>query len=199
MVILIIAITSLISIIAFKDRALFNKLVFNPYIINKNNQFYRFVTYGFLHGDYMHLFVNMFVLYSFGSAITKYFEYYIHNLNTIILLLALYFGGLIFSSIFDFFKQKDNYYYNAVGASGAVSAVLFATIFFAPMQPVYFFGILPIPGIIFGGLYIFYEYKMSKKNNDNIGHYAHIFGAIYGFIFPLIINKDLISVFINNF
>lgn len=199
MIIIIIAITSLISIIAFKDRGLFHKLVFSPYIIRRSNQFYRFITYGFLHGDYMHLFVNMFVLFSFGRAIFAYFDYYLPDKNTNLLFLELYFGGLILSSVFDYFKHKDNYGYSAVGASGAVSAVLFATIFFAPMQPVYFFGVLPIPGIIFGGLYIFYEYKMNKKNNDNIGHAAHISGAIFGFIFPLLIKTELIQVFINNF
>ncbi|RLD46405.1 MAG: rhomboid family intramembrane serine protease [Bacteroidetes bacterium] len=199
MIIIIIAITSLISIIAFKDRGLFHKLLFSPYIIRRNKQFYRFVTYGFLHGDYMHLFVNMFVLFSFGRAILIYFNHYLPNNNTNLLFLELYFGGLILSSVFDYFKHKDNYGYSAVGASGAVSAVLFSTIFFAPMQPVYFFGVLPIPGIIFGGLYLFYEYKMSKKNNDNIGHAAHISGAIFGLIFPLLIKTELIQVFINNF
>jgi membrane associated rhomboid family serine protease len=84
-----------------------------------------------------------------------------------------------------------------LGASGAVSAVLFAAIFFSPWKPIYFFGILPMPGIIFGVLYLYYSYYMSRKKLDNIGHDAHFLGAVIGFFTPVIIRPSLLMDFIN--
>ncbi len=196
--VIIIAITSIVSFIAFSNNELFNKLKFNAYLIKHKKQYYRFLSHAVVHGGTMHLFINMFVLFSFGKALEQYFAHYI-DYNVSLLMVALYVGSIIFSSLFDYEKQKNNHYYNAVGASGAVSAVLFATIFFAPMHKIYFFGVIPIPGIIFGVLYLFYEYKMAKKDMDNIGHNAHFFGAIFGFLFPLIIKPKLIYVFLNGF
>ena len=100
-------------------------------------------------------------------------------------------------TLYSLLQQKNNPYYNAVGASGAVSAVLFTAIFFDPWNNIYFFGILPIPGIIFGGLYLYYSYYMSTKKADNIGHDAHFLGAIFGFALPIVLKPALLIGFLD--
>jgi membrane associated rhomboid family serine protease len=138
----------------------------------------------------------MFVLYFFGRNIEAYFGYYFGNRATAYFLL-LYFGGILASNLWSLIKHKDNYYYNAVGASGAVSAVLFAAIFFNPWELLYLFAVLPIPGILFAVGYLFYSYQSSKKSNDNIAHDAHLLGAIFGFVFPVLLNPALFGQFID--
>jgi membrane associated rhomboid family serine protease len=101
------------------------------------------------------------------------------------------------SSIYTIIKHKDDSNYNAVGASGATSAVVFASLVFDPWHLIYFFGVIPVPGIVFGVLYLFYSYRMGKKGQDNIGHDAHFWGAIFGLLYPLIVKPQLISYFFN--
>ena len=107
----------------------------------------RIVSHGFLHADWMHLIINMIVLFSFGSAVEQYFKYYFQF--PILYFILFYFLALIISSSLSVFKHKDNHNYNAVGASGAVSAIVFSSIFFNPWQKIYFYGIIGLPGIIF--------------------------------------------------
>ena len=117
-----------------------------------------------------------------------------------VLYVVMYVSALAVSSLADLFKHKDNPNYNAVGASGAVSAVLFASVFFEPTMGIYFYFIpIPIPGFIFAPLYLIYCQWMARRNMDNIGHTAHFWGAVYGFIFPLIIKPSLFYHFINSF
>lgn len=195
MVLLIILVTAIVSVVAFQQRELFHRYNFNAYQIVHRKQWYRLITHAFLHVDWMHLIVNMIVFYSFGRALTYYFSW-IFARNQILLFLGVYLGGVVVSSLYSLIKEKDNYNYNAVGASGGVAAVTFACIFFEPMQKVYFFALLPIPGILFALLYLAYSYYMSKKNIDNIGHDAHFYGALYGFIFPILLKPELINRFI---
>jgi membrane associated rhomboid family serine protease len=195
MIIIIIAITAIFSIVAFNQTELQWRYNFNAYQIIHRNQWYRIITHAFLHADWMHLLVNMMVFYSFGKALLYNFTWIFRG-NQIWMFLGVYFGGIIASSVYSLIKQKDNYNYNAIGASGGVAAVTFACIFFDPMEKVLFFGILPIPGIIFALLYLGYSYYMSKKNIDNIGHDAHFYGALYGFIFPILFKPELFNRFI---
>jgi membrane associated rhomboid family serine protease len=111
--------------------------------------------------------------------------------------LLFYFAAIIVASLISLFRHKDDIWYNAVGASGAVSAVIFFFIFFNPWEMLYFYGILPIPGIIMGVLYLIYSQVMSRRGTDNINHDAHLVGALFGFIFPLIINYRLIGYFVD--
>ena len=99
------------------------------------------------------------------------------------------------SSLITLFRHRNNRWYNSVGASGAVSAVIFTSIFFAPLEPLYFFAVLPIPGIVFAVLYLIYSSIMSRRNRDNVNHDAHFLGAVFGFIFPILINPDLLTNF----
>lgn len=192
----IIGVTVLVSYLAFQNHELMDKLQFNAAKVIHQKQYYRLVSHAFIHANWSHLLVNMFVLYFFGRGIEQYFGYYFGNRVTFYFLL-LYFGGILASNIWSLIKHQNNYYYNAVGASGAVSAMLFAFIFFNPWELLYFFGILPIPGILFAIGYLFYSYHMSKKSTDNVAHDAHILGAVFGFIFPILLKPELLNLFID--
>ena len=198
--ILLIVITSIVSILCFSQRELFSRLQFNAYQIFHRKEYYRMVTHGFVHANWWHLFVNMFVLYFFGRNV----ETILHSLATqgilnhpVLVYLILYLLAIIFASTISLFRYKDEPFYNSVGASGAVSAVMFFEIFFNPWQKLYLYGVIGIPGIIFAILYIVYTQYMSRRGGDNINHDAHFLGAVFGFIFPLFINLNLIKYFIS--
>jgi membrane associated rhomboid family serine protease len=197
MTIIIIIFTALFSVLSFSNIDLFHKLKFNAWLIKTKKQSWRFLTYALVHAGWMHLAINMFVLYSFGTNIEKSFNVIFGYPKGLINYGMLYIGGVLFSTLFDYGKQKDNPYYDAVGASGAVAAIVFASILIAPNMSLFLFPIpFPIPAYIFGGLYLAYSVYMGKRGQDNIGHYAHFFGAIFGFGFTLILKPSLINRFI---
>ncbi len=194
---IIILLTSAISIPAFSNRAFFDKMKFNAFIIKENKQWYRFISYGLIHADWMHLLINMFVLYSFGEQVEMMFIY-IFGLKGTILFLILYVSAIFISAYPSYEKHKNNSWYNAVGASGAVSAILFSSILLLPSSKIYLLFIpFPIPAVIFGILYLIYSAYMAKKSVDNIGHDAHFWGAIYGLTFPIVLKPSLFLNFIN--
>ena len=191
---LIIAITAIISVIAFGNHELFRRLAFNAYDIKHFKNSYRFVSYALVHADWIHLLVNMMVLYSFGNVVETYYGVYFGAKGTLYYIL-LYVGGTALSTLPSYGKHKDNYAYNAVGASGAVSAVLFASIVFSPLGKIIIFPIpIGIPAILFGPLFLFYSAYMNKKNIDNVGHDAHFWGAIFGFAFTIILKPALVTI-----
>jgi membrane associated rhomboid family serine protease len=194
--IFIILLTGITSFIAFRDDNVFNKLKFNPFMIFHRKQWYRFFSYSVLHADWGHLLINMFVLFSFGTLVEDIFEYFFLN-NAKIYFVLLYVGGVIFSTLFSFIQHKDNHFYNAVGASGAVSAVLFSSIIMYPDGEIFLMFIpIPIPAYIFGVLYLGYSAYMAKKAQDNIGHDAHFWGALFGVAFTLILRPEFLEEFI---
>ena len=200
MTLIIVIITSVISILAFYSENLMSGLIFNPYQVIHRKEWWRVLTHGFLHADWTHLIVNMIVLYSFGRNVESWInqmrvEDYVKS--PVLTYSLLYFGGIIVSAIPTLIKQRNNYMYNSVGASGAVSAVVFTSIFFSPLDKIYFFGAIPIPGIIFAVIYLVYSSFMSRRGKDNINHDAHFAGAVFGFVFPVFIDFDMISHFIN--
>lgn len=196
MTILIIIITAVVSYAAFNKRSLVEKLQFNASKIVHNNEYHRLVTHAFVHANWEHLIVNMIVLFSFGRAVEHYFHAEFGR-NATFYYILLYVGGILFSNLYAIFKHKNNFYYNAVGASGAVSAVLFCAIFFDPWNPVYFFGLIKFPGIVFAVLYLIYSYYMSRKQNDNVAHDAHFLGALFGFVLPILIRPELMRSFLD--
>ncbi|MEI8114733.1 MAG: rhomboid family intramembrane serine protease [Bacteroidia bacterium] len=196
MTIILILITVVVSYAAFNSRKLMENLQFNASKIIYKREYHRLVTHAFIHANWEHLFVNMIVLFSFGQVIEAFFKYNFGN-KYIQYYLLLYFGGILVSNIYALIKHRNNYFYNSVGASGAVSAVLFAAIFFDPWGSILFFMILPIPGIVFAGLYLVYSYQMSMKQKDNVAHDAHFLGALFGFIFPIMLNPQLFTSFID--
>jgi membrane associated rhomboid family serine protease len=144
----------------------------------------------------------MFVLYSFGQGIERVFQElqeagYLQYYQ--VWYTGFYLSAIVIASLLSVAKHKDDHFYNSVGASGAVSAVVFFFIFFDPYNKLLLFAIIPIPGIVFGIAYLIYSQYMSRKGNDNVNHDAHFIGAVYGFLFPLIIKVSLIHYFIENF
>ena len=199
---LIVAVTAIISIICFQLPGLFNKFDFSPYNVYHKKEFYRFLSHMFVHADWLHLIINMLVFFSFGRYVERIFEG-LESSNIIFsgtfFYVLLYFGGGVVASISTLYRHKENPDYASVGASGAVSAILFTSIFFGPLQKVYFYGVLPVPGIIFGIIYLVYSTYMGRSGRDNINHDAHLWGAIFGFIYPLLLKPSLINHFINSF
>lgn len=179
----IIVITGIISFIAFSNQNLLQKMIFNPFQIKRNGEYIRFLTHGLIHANWGHLLFNMLTLYFFGGNVENYFAYHFGKPTGQIIYLLVYVVAIIVSSIPSYIKHKDNRYYNSLGASGAVSAVLFASILIAPLSSIMIIPIpLPIPAWLFGPLYLFYSAYMAKRGGDNIGHDAHFMGAIFGLV-----------------
>ena len=190
--IFIIAVTVIVSLLAFNNRDIFRRLAFNAYDIKHFKNSYRFLSYALIHADWIHLLINMMVLYSFGRIVEVYYIFNFGNKGLLYYVL-LYVGGTALSTLPSYGKHKDDYSYTAVGASGAVSAVVFASIVFDPLSKIYLFLIpVGIPSILFGILYLVYSAYMGKKNIDNIGHDAHFWGAVFGFMFTVILKPSLI-------
>lgn len=192
---ILIAVIVVISVTAFSQPHLIQKYQFNAYRIIKHKEYVRLISHGFLHGSWSHLLINMFVLYSFGRAVIYYFNQAFPG-RGLLMFFILFFAALIFSSLYSLVKEKENPYYNAIGASGAVSAVVFTSIFFSPYSMLYLFAIVPIPGIVFGVGYLVYSRVMAQKGMDNIGHDAHFWGAVFGLIFPILYKPSLFIDFI---
>ncbi|MFI3267298.1 MAG: rhomboid family intramembrane serine protease [Rikenellaceae bacterium] len=193
--VIIIAITAIVSFMSFRNRSLFYKLALNPYDVFRKNQWYRVITHGFVHGDMAHLLVNMFVLFSFGS----YVEAVLGSISSMgsPIFIIFYLGALIFASIYDIITKRNNYLYNSIGASGAVSAVIFTSILISPWSKIYLMAVLPIPSVVFGVLYIIYEQYMNKRSKGNVNHRAHLWGAAWGLVFPILLEPKLLGNFIN--
>lgn len=193
----IIIITVLFSLLTFSNRSLFSQMLFNPFSIKHSRQYWRFFSYGLIHADLGHLFINMFVLWSFGKVAGEAY-YYVFNWKWSFMFLLLYIGGIIISVLPSYFKHRNNPAYNAVGASGAVSAIVFTSILFIPTGKIYIFFIpIGIPAFIFGGLYLVYSWYMGRRGKGNIGHDAHFWGAVFGIVFTIAAKPDVLKIFIS--
>lgn len=198
--IIIIAITCIVSFLCFNGRLNVNKLIFNAYQVWNRKEWYRMFTSGIIHSGWGHLFFNMLTLYFFGRVVEQYFMVVFGNVAGVILYVVLYVSAIAVSSIGDLIKYRDNWNYNALGASGAVSAILFASILFAPKMGIYIYLIpIPVPGYIFAPLYLLYCWYMAKRDMDNIGHTAHFWGAVYGLLFPIVCKPDILSFCLSQF
>ncbi|HSV87090.1 MAG TPA: rhomboid family intramembrane serine protease [Bacteroidales bacterium] len=192
----LIILTVLVSFTAFRNSLMLERMKFNAFEISKRKSFYRFFSYGLLHADWMHLVVNMFVLFSFGSTVENILVQEFEAIGRFFFLM-LYVSSLLFSTLPSYFRHRKNYYYNAVGASGAVSAVLFASIILNPEGSVFIMFIpIPIPAFVFGLFYLVYSAYMAKRGTDNIGHDVHFWGAVFGIVYISIINPDFLLEFI---
>ena len=191
---ILILITVLVSFASFQNVDSLNKLIFYPYVIKDRNEWWRFISHGFIHADIMHLVFNMLTLYFFGRNIEYIFNDIFGNQ---IIYPVFYLTALIASSVPSYFKHKEHSWYRSLGASGAVSAVLFASIVFSPWEILRINFFIPIPAILFGVGYVAYSNYMSKRGDDNIGHDAHMWGAVYGFIFPLVLKPGVLPYFFN--
>jgi len=183
---IIIIVTTLVSIGGFTNQKIINDLIFYPPAVTEHRQWYRFLTCGLIHADIGHLILNMYALYIFGVSVEKAFLGIFGQYGNLIYLL-MYVSALIVCLLPTYKKHKNNYYYRSLGASGAVSAVVFCYILLFPLQKLgLIFLPIMIPGFIFGLLYLILSSVLQKKAADNINHSAHIWGSIYGIIFLLV-------------
>jgi membrane associated rhomboid family serine protease len=167
----------------------------NPYAVVHKQQYYRLITSGFIHNGYVHLLFNMITLYFFGDVIEQIFRYY-YGGSGIFYFLLLYFLGMLVADIPSLIKYRNQPNYNSLGASGAVSAVVFASILFNPTAKIcVFLPILCLPGFIFGVLFLLYSYYQGKRMADNINHDAHLYGALLGVVFSIIMEPTIIVSF----
>lgn len=183
--VIIIIITAIVSLIAFNSRKIMDDIIFYPAAIEQRGEYYRFLSYGFIHADFMHLIFNMYAFYLFGEMTENYFDQ-IFGASGMTFYLSLYLLSLIVCVIPDYVKYKRAGHYRSLGASGAVSAVVFSYILFQPLQGIGLLFIpVFIPGFLFGILFLVISYFLGKKGGT-INHSAHIWGAIFGVVFTFI-------------
>lgn len=192
---ILIFITVATSIAAFNSPELKKNMLFYPYAIKRLGEYYRFVSSGLIHADWMHLLVNMIVLYFFGTQVEYFYEGIFGRWSSLVFI-ALYFGGMVAADITSYLKHQEHSYYRSLGASGATSAILFAFILFDPLAPLLLFPIpFEIPAIIIGLGYLFYSHYAAKQAQDNINHEAHFYGAVFGIIFTIILHPKVVIDF----
>jgi membrane associated rhomboid family serine protease len=188
----ILIITIATSFYAWNRPEIYEKWILNPYKVKHQKEYWRFITSGFVHINYMHLFFNMFALFFFGQHVAYYF-----GPQGNILMITLYLLGIVIADIPTYLKYQDVPKYNSLGASGGVAAVVFSSIMFEPLNPIYIMFIpIGIPGFILGALYLVYSYYQGKRMSDNINHDAHLFGAIFGLAFTVILRPGVVISFV---
>ena len=157
-------------------------MMMSPSRIDRHGEYWRFLSSGFIHADFTHLFFNLFSFYFFGSQLEYIFSVIFPGYGPWVFL-VFYLLGIIVADLPTFFKQKHNHYFNSLGASGAVSATIFAGIMFFPTEKIYLFGIVGIPGIIYAGLFTWYSIEMERRGRDFVNHSAHLYGGLFGVVF----------------
>ncbi|MEO1628906.1 MAG: rhomboid family intramembrane serine protease, partial [Bacteroidota bacterium] len=197
---ILVVMTGIISYQAFNNPQIKAKLLFRPASVKEFGEWYRFLTHSFVHGDFTHLLINLFVLYTFGEIIETFFISLFGELLGRLFFLLVYFGAIIVAAIPSYIKHKDNGYYSALGASGGTSGIVFAFVLFFPWN---WFDFPPLPGILFAVAYLWYSSYMAKQGRDNIGHDAHFWGAVFGFFATialiLIFRPDAINIIIDRY
>ncbi len=179
------------------------KYLFHPYSIYHNNEHYRFLSHAFIHGDFFHLAFNCLALYSFGISLE---EQYFGNPDIFdpkigkLYYLLLFTGGIYAASITEYFRNKNHPEYSSLGASGAISSILFCFIMISPMSRISFF-FFPMRGWIAGVLLLGVSYYLIRKKktgtyNDNISHESHFWGALFGIAFIIVLKPEIIRQFI---
>lgn len=192
----IIGVTVLVSWRAFNNQALMSRLILWPPAIARERQYERLITHGFIHADWMHLLFNMITLYFFGGAVEQWFGVLFPEVGSM-LFLFFYLISIVAASLATYYKYKDVQHFASIGASGAVSAVLFAAILLQPTLSLYLMFIpIPIPGFIYGAFYLWYSSYAARRGGDGIDHTAHFYGAVFGFLFPLVLKPLLLGSFI---
>lgn len=186
----IFVLTLITTFMAFSNETLYGKLMLHPYSVSKGKYLYTLITSGLIHKDWMHLAFNMLSFYFFAfqlEGIIGHWQFAV-----------LYILSLILSDIPSIVKHKNDFWYHSLGASGAISAVLFSFILFEPMRKMMIIPIpIPIPAIIFGVLYLVYCTYASKHSQDAINHDAHLFGALSGLAITIILFPDVVPYFLN--
>ncbi|MCB0657816.1 MAG: rhomboid family intramembrane serine protease [Saprospiraceae bacterium] len=195
--ILIIIVTVLVSYLAFSNPKTFEQLKHYPYQIQRDGSYYRILTGGLLHGDWMHLGINMYVFYLFGSYVEQVYTAEFGTGKGRLLYFLLYFVSLIVANFVTFLRHRQNPTFASVGASGAVSGVVFSFIVFNPWSMLLLFFIIPIPAIVFAVLYLFYSFYASRRGLQPYwDHEGHLYGSLAGLLFTLLLNFDFLTSFV---
>ena len=189
--VVLIGITVLASWLAFNDRRLLERLILWPPAIDRRHQYDRLVTHGFVHADWQHLLFNMITLYFFGGLVERWFAGYIGHAGFV----AFYLSAVVVAILPSYLRHRHDPHYRSLGASGAVSAVLFAFILARPWAMIYVF-FLPMPAIVYAVGYVGYSLWMDRRGGDNINHSAHLWGAAYGVMCTLLIDPDVLGSFL---
>ena len=180
---------------AWQNKEIYYKWMMNPFNVRSKGEYFRFLTSGFIHVDTMHLLFNMLMLYFFGDY-AEGICYIIAGESGTLVFILFYLAAIVISELPTYFKHRDQPQYNSLGASGAVSAVLFLFILFYPLEKLYLFAAIPIPGFILGILYIIYSVQMGKRKMDNINHDAHLYGALFAIAFGIISYPQVVYQFV---
>ncbi len=181
----LVLVTVLVSLAGFRNDELIDKTILWPARMRGPEEYYRFLSSGFIHQDVAHLFFNMFTLFFIGGSVEQIFT----GFGQALLYPVLYLAGIVVASLPSFLKHRNNISYRSLGASGGVAAVLFSLVYFAPWAKLLIYFI-SVPSILFAVLYLAYSAYMAKRGDDNINHDAHLWGAVFGFFFTLLISPD---------
>ena len=187
----LIGITALVSWQAFNNRQLLDRLILWPPAIDRHKQYDRLVTHGFIHADMQHLLFNMITLFFFGRVIEPVFVERIGVVG----FAAFYLSAIVMAIMPTYFRHRHDSHYRSLGASGAVSAVLFSYILFAPWSLIFVFFI-PVPAIVYAVAYVGYSIWMDRHGGDNVNHSAHLWGAAYGVMFTLLMEPRVLQHFL---
>jgi len=188
--VLIIVITCGTSLLGFNRPEFIDRWMFTPYEIKNRGQWDRFILSGFIHKDYVHLLFNMFTFYFFGRVVEQWLGYKFGAISGGIIFILFYVLAIVVSDIPTYLKNQENQFYRALGASGGTAATVFASIVILPLSDICLFGIICLPGFILGILFLIYSYTKGKSGGDNINHDAHLYGALMGVVFVLIISPS---------
>ena len=188
---ILIAITCAVSFAAFNNPKMIDALILWPPAVTRNNDYYRLLSYGLLHADFQHLLFNMVTLYFFGRVMEDFYNASLGDFG----FAFFYVLGLIASILPTYLRHRNDAGYRSLGASGAVSAVLFAFILLRPWATIYIY-IIPIPAIIYAGAYIAYSIYMDRRGGDNVNHSAHLWGAAYGAVFTIAMEPRVFGHFL---
>jgi membrane associated rhomboid family serine protease len=192
---ILIILTGISSYAAFRDPVMRYRSLFLPAQMHQNGEWYRFLTHGFVHSDWIHAGVNLYVLWMFGEVVESQFRLRLGAAGPL-LFVALYLGGLLASSLPVYAKRRNDPGYSALGASGAVSAVVFSYIVFFPLNKIYLYFVLGMPAALMGVIYLVYSSYMDRRGGDNIAHDAHFYGALFGLLFTLAVEPQLARSFV---
>lgn len=189
---IIIVVTCVVSFMAFKNRRLLDDLMLWPPAISKKHEYHRLVTYGLVHADFGHLLFNMVTLFFFGRIMENFFSARLGPFGFVL----FYIGGLVVSILPSYLKNRDNLQYRSLGASGAVSAVLFAFILLAPWQLIIVL-VVPLPAIVYAVAYTAYSIYMDRRGGGYVNHSAHLWGGAYGVVVTVLVEPRVLPYFLN--
>jgi membrane associated rhomboid family serine protease len=189
---ILIAITCAVTFAAMNNSKMLDALILWPPAVNKKNEWYRLVSYGLIHADFMHLLFNMVTLYFFGRVMEGFYNDILGPFGFAI----FYVAALIASILPSYYTHRTDTRYYSLGASGAVSAVLFAFILFQPWQVIYIF-VIPVPAIVYAVAYVAYSIWSERRGGDRVNHSAHLWGAAFGVAFTLVLEPRVFSLFLS--